>query len=146
MPTIVARTRSGSRPRSTNPTATIAPTPPISRRLASSSNRAAALAMATAITPALRSPRLRFGAGGSGKALTAEAIVILVVRTEATTRVTTVIRAPAAIDATIATAETENTIAACFSWISGTCEPADATNNQPAASPGSAPIAAAARA
>src|SRR5260370_1311767 len=145
-PTIVARTRSGRRPRSASPIARIAPTPPTGCRFAAPDTRAATLATPTAASPALRTPEGRRGLGGSGRALTADAIVIRVVRIDATTKVRTVINAPAAIDAAIASTDTENRIVACFSWISGTCVPADDTINQPAAIPGSAPINAAATA
>src|ERR1700680_1245426 len=102
-PTIVARTRLGRRPRSASPMDRIAPTPPINRRLGSPFRSAARLATAMSPRPAIRRAPDWRGLGGSGRALTAEAMVIRVVRIEAATRVATVIKAPAAIDAAIAT-------------------------------------------
>src|ERR1700694_2380175 len=121
----------------------IAPTPPTNRRLASPEMMAATLAKPIRATPPVRRPDGTRALGGAGQALTAAAIVIRVVRIEAATNVATVINAPAAIDATIASTDTENTIAAFFSWISGPHVPAEATMSQAAAIPGRAPRAAA---
>src|ERR1700716_314142 len=124
----------------------IAPTPPINLRLGPPFRSVATLATAMSAKPPTRRPPDCRAFGGSGRALTAEAMVIRVVRIDAATSVATVIKAPAAIDAATASTDTENTIAAFFSWISGTCEPADDTINHAAAIPGSTPTEAAASA